>query len=105
MRDLAAGTEKVREGTLPVPGRWECTLSGAVDLLASTPEGCAVAFFGPRRLIVRGMQMWAPAWARNGWVTKRGTPVRCGELWKRLSTLAAKRTVIWWPIELPVPTP
>jgi len=43
------------------------------------------------RYVVDGMNKWRHGWARNGWITKAGTPVVNADLWKRIGKLIEAR--------------
>lgn len=45
--------------------------------------------------LVKGMTSWLPKWAKNGWKTTMGNPVKNRQLWEDLQKLSHGRTVSW----------
>lgn len=70
-------------------------LEAAIQALESTPVGAVISLTTDSRYVKRGITEWIHTWRKNGWVTKKGTPVINRELWERLHTLNEARHVRW----------
>jgi len=70
-------------------------VTGAIEALRRTPEGCEVRLRTDSRYVSQGMGEWIKNWKSNGWTSSSGKPVKNKDLWLKLSVLAGKRKVTW----------
>lgn len=89
------------EGTRELSGREEKTSANRLHLLAvvrglaALPEGLSAHVYTASDYVAQGAERWVRAWARNGWRTKEGQPVKHSELWQAILAAQGERRVTW----------
>ena len=89
--------EIVRE----ITGREAKTSANRLHLLAiaqgleAVPAGTSVHVYTASDYAAQGAQQWMKAWAKHGWRTKDGQPVKHGDVWQAILLAAEKRRVNW----------
>jgi ribonuclease HI len=63
--------------------------------LAAVPVGTSVHVYTPSDYAAQGAQQWMRTWAKSGWRTKDGQPVKHGEVWQAILQAAEQRRVNW----------
>jgi ribonuclease HI len=66
--------------------------------LEHAPEGRPVHVYTPSDYAAQGGQSWAPAWARSGWRTRQGQPVRHAATWQAILAATRGKAVTWLPL-------
>jgi ribonuclease HI len=93
----------VRAGptTQELTGREEQTSANRLHLLAvvrgleALPPGAVAHVYTPSDYVAQGAERWLKQWARNGWQTKAGQPVKHSDLWQVLAQQQAQRGLAW----------
>ncbi len=89
--------ETVRE----ITGREENTSANRLHLLAiahgleAVPTGTSVHVYRASDYAVQGEQQWMKTWAKHGWRTKNGQPVKHEDVWQAILHAAEQRRVNW----------
>ncbi len=89
--------EAVRE----ITGREAETSANRLHLLAiaqgleATPVGAVVHVYTASDYAAQGAQQWMKTWAKHGWRTKDGQPVKHGDVWRAILHAAEQRRVNW----------
>jgi ribonuclease HI len=89
--------EAVREFS----GREAKTSANRLHLLAivhgldAVPAGASAHVYTPSDYAAQGAQQWMKTWARSGWRTKDGQPVKHGDVWRAILHAAEQRRVNW----------
>jgi ribonuclease HI len=89
------------ENTRELSGREEQTSANRLHLMAvvrgleAAPAGGMTHIYTPSDYVAQGAERWVKGWARNGWRTKEGQPVKHAELWQALQRASHGRPVRW----------
>ena len=51
--------------------------------------------YTPSDYVAQGAEHWVKQWARNGWQTKQGQPVKHAELWQAILQARQQHSVEW----------
>lgn len=70
-------------------------LTGALEGIKKTPEGCSILLTSDSQYLVKGMSEWIHGWKKKNWKKADGKPVLNKELWQELDQESAKRTIQW----------
>lgn len=97
------GEGEVLTGSVAGVSPNELDVLAAAEVLESLPESLSVAFLTGSDYLRNGATRWLPAWRKNGWTTKAGTPVKNREAWERLAAALARRRVSWPSIKEETP--
>ena len=87
--------ESAEEISDSVPGNSELkpTLMGAIRALESLRPQESATIYTSQEYLAKGMSKWVTTWAKNGWKTKDGRPVKHQMLWQKLRELSKGRVV------------
>jgi len=93
----------VRQGQAvqELAGREERTSANRLHLLAvvrgleTLAAGAAAHVYTPSDYVAQGAEHWVKQWARNGWQTKDGQPVKHRELWQAIREAGQQHQVGW----------
>jgi len=93
--DVRQGEMQTRillRGGSPITTNNAMELSGAANGLAyalTRPEadGACIRLRSDSEYVLKGLRDWAPGWAKRGWRTASGDPVKNRDLWERLLEL------------------
>jgi len=89
--------ESVRE----LAGREERTsanrlhLQAVVGGLGALAAGAAAHVYTPSDYVAQGAEHWVKQWARNGWQTKDGQPVKHSDLWRAIRQAEQEHKLEW----------
>lgn len=91
-------TKKRKElhGPVPETTNNRAELTAAIHALEFIPPGASVTMIGDSQLVIKGMNEWRFAWARNRWRGSDNKPVKNLDLWQKLFELAEKPAKIEW---------
>jgi ribonuclease HI len=82
-------------------GREQTTSANRMHLLAilrgleALPDGAAAHVYTPSDYAAQGAISWVRAWARSGWRTKAGQPVKHADLWQAILREQQRLHVRW----------
>lgn len=99
-----AAVVRAGEALMELTGRETDTSANHLHLLAvlkgleHAPEGRPVHVYTPSDYAAQGGQSWAAAWARTGWRTRQGQPVRHAATWQAILAASRGRAVSWLPL-------
>jgi ribonuclease HI len=96
-----AAVVRAGESTRELSGREAETSANRLHLLAvarglaSLPEQATVHVYTPSDYVAQGAESWLKGWARGGWRTKGGQPVKHADVWQAIQQAQAARQVHW----------
>jgi ribonuclease HI len=90
-----AGSERTLSGSQAPATPNQLDLAAALAALESLPAGIRAAVYTGSDYLRNGASRWLPAWQRRGWKTQEGQPVQNRDLWQRLASALAARSVTW----------
>ncbi|MBI4769248.1 MAG: ribonuclease HI [Chloroflexi bacterium] len=96
-----AAVARTGDAVREITGREERTSANRLHLLAiatgleTVPESVRVHLYTPSDYAAQGAQQWLKVWAKHGWRTKDGQPVKHGEVWQAILAASEKRPVNW----------
>ena len=70
-------------------------LTAAVEALRALTKPCRVVLTTDSSYVRDGITKWVAGWAKRGWRTADGSPVKNVELWQALIAAAAPHQVDW----------
>lgn len=73
----------------------EMELTAAIEALNSLEPGSRVTLTSDSEYLIRGMKHLVDRWSQQGWVNRRGLPLRDKDLWRCLLALRARHTIRW----------
>ena len=82
-------------GGVPATTNNRMELQAAIEALNALKEPCEVEFYTDSEYLKNGMSSWVSMWKRHRWKTISKKPVKNGDLWRRLDSLASKHKVNW----------
>lgn len=89
------GVEKEFSGGEPESTNNRAELQAAITGLKALKRPCKVKVVSDSKYVVQGMSEWVHGWARRGWKTASGDPVKNRELWEALVEAAKPHQVKW----------
>jgi ribonuclease HI len=87
--------EKEFFGGEPLTTNNRMELMAAIKGLESLNRPCCVVIYTDSRYVMDGITQWMPRWKANGWKTSDRKPVKNGDLWIALDTVASRHKVTW----------
>ena len=82
-----------KSGYLPSTTNNEAELTALLEALGFAKRmGCIVYIYTDSDYAKQGYKNWVNNWARRGWKTASGTPVKNMEIWKQIYALKAELT-------------
>jgi len=97
MRELAGREENTSANRLH--------LLAVVQGLAALPAGVTAHVYTPSDYVAQGADRWARTWARNGWRTKGGPPVKHSDLWQAILLAQEQAHIAWHCFKGQTPRP
>jgi ribonuclease HI len=70
-------------------------LTAAIQGLQAIKRALPIHFYTGSDYVKDGITLWVPAWQRQHWQTKSGSPVSNQDLWQELIATAAKYQITW----------
>ncbi|ALN90670.1 MULTISPECIES: ribonuclease HI [Lysobacter] len=70
-------------------------LMGAIMGLEALSEPCTVVLTTDSQYVRKGITEWIGNWARRGWKTAGGDPVKNRDLWERLHAASQRHQIEW----------
>lgn len=70
-------------------------LMAAIMALETLNEPCQVVLHTDSQYVRQGITEWINNWARRGWKTAAGEPVKNRDLWERLHAAAQRHNIEW----------
>jgi ribonuclease HI len=70
-------------------------LMAAIMALEALIEPCEVVLHTDSQYVRQGITEWINNWARRGWKTAAGDPVKNRDLWERLHAAAQRHSIEW----------
>ena len=70
-------------------------LQAVVRGLGALPAGAAAHVYTPSDYVAQGAEHWVKQWARNGWQTKDGQPVKHSDLWQAIRQAGQEHRLEW----------
>lgn len=70
-------------------------LMAAIMALETLNEPCQVVLHTDSQYVRQGITEWINNWARRGWKTAAGEPVKNRDLWERLHAAAQRHSIEW----------
>lgn len=70
-------------------------MTGALEGIRQTPEGCSITLTTDSQYLVKGITQWIKGWKRRNWKKADGNPVMNKELWLELDKEAGLRKIQW----------
>ncbi|HZX75665.1 ribonuclease HI [Lysobacter sp.] len=70
-------------------------LMAAIMALEALSEPCQVVLHTDSQYVRQGITEWINNWARRGWKTAAGEPVKNRDLWERLHAAAQRHSIEW----------
>lgn len=70
-------------------------LTAAITALESLEEPATITLYTDSTYVRNGITEWLAGWARRGWVTSKGDPVKNVELWQRLHAATQRHDINW----------
>lgn len=70
-------------------------MTGALEGIRNTPEGCELTLISDSQYLVKGMTEWITGWKRKNWRKADGNPVLNQSIWMALDREAALRQITW----------
>ncbi|HEY8381472.1 MAG TPA: ribonuclease H [Microvirga sp.] len=92
---VADGVERVVTGRAAAATIGAMELTAVIAALETLPPGAAVTVRSDSRAVIDGITQRLPWWRSRRWRTLKGGKVADRDLWQRLASLAADRTVTW----------
>ncbi len=89
------GKEKTLHGGEKNTTNNRMELKAAIEGLAALKEPCQVDLTTDSQYVRKGITEWIHNWKKNGWRTSAKKPVKNGDLWQELDTLASTHEVKW----------
>jgi ribonuclease HI len=89
------GAETVLSGHQPGASSNQLDLQAAAAALEAVPPGASVAVHTVSDYLRNGATAWIEGWKKRGWKTQEGKPVLNRDLWQRLESVLAGRSVAW----------
>jgi ribonuclease HI len=92
---------RVGETSRELSGRETQTSANRLHLLAvvrgveALPDGLGAHVYTPSDYLAQGAEHWVKQWARNGWQTKQGQPVKHAELWQAILRAQQQHSLRW----------
>jgi ribonuclease HI len=89
------------ESARNLSGREAKTSANRLHLLAvvrgleALPPGAAARVYTPSDYVAQGAERWLKLWARNGWRTKAGEPVKHSDLWQAILEAQGQHRLEW----------
>ena len=87
--------EKEFFGGEPLTTNNRMELMAAIKGLESLKRPCSVVLYTDSRYVMDGITKWMPRWKANGWRTTDKKPVKNGDLWIALDSVASLHKVTW----------
>ena len=87
--------EKEFFGGEPLTTNNRMELMAAIKGLESLKRPCSVVLYTDSRYVMDGITKWMPRWKANGWRTTDKKPVKNGDLWIALDSVASPHKVTW----------
>jgi ribonuclease HI len=70
-------------------------LMAAIMALEALNEPCEIVLHTDSQYVRQGITEWINNWARRGWKTAAGEPVKNRDLWERLHAAAQRHSIEW----------
>ena len=70
-------------------------LLAVVRGLEALAAGAAAHVYTPSDYVAQGAEHWVKQWARNGWQTKQGQPVKHADLWLAILQAQQQHSIQW----------
>lgn len=67
----------------------------AIMALEAITVPAPIVLWTDSQYVRNGITSWIDGWKERGWTTSNRQPVKNADLWRRLDTVAARRTVDW----------
>lgn len=92
---LNADGQQELKGTERNSSENQIVLKASLKALDAVDPASSVAVFTTSEYLQKGMSQWVKGWAKKGWRTASGGPVKNQELWEQLLEATQKRQVEW----------
>ncbi|WP_428992834.1 ribonuclease HI [Lysobacter enzymogenes] len=89
------GHERELSGGEPDTTNNRMELMGAIMALEALTEPCQVVLTTDSQYVRKGITEWIGNWARRGWKTAGGDPVKNRDLWERLHQASQRHSIDW----------
>jgi ribonuclease HI len=89
------GTEKELMGAEARTTNNRMELTAAIEALTALTRPCAVVLTTDSNYVRDGITKWVHGWAKRGWRTADGSPVKNVDLWQALLAAAAPHRIEW----------
>ncbi len=89
------GSEKTLMGSEAHTTNNRMELTAAIRALAALTRPCDVILSTDSNYVRDGITKWVHGWAKRGWRTADGAPVKNVELWQALTAAAAPHRIEW----------
>jgi ribonuclease HI len=93
---LPDGSERELSGGLAHTTNNVMEMMAALEGLRSLPPGAAACVITDSKYLHDGMTSWMAAWARRGWRTAAGAPVKNQEVWRALAAECERHVAVRW---------
>jgi len=70
-------------------------MTGALEGIRQTPEGCRLIITSDSQYLVKGMTTWMKSWKNKNWKKADGKPVLNKSIWMALDKEAGLRDIQW----------
>lgn len=82
-------------GGVPLATNNQMELRGPIEGLRALKGSCAVTVYSDSQYVCKGASEWLAKWAREGWRTTAGKPIKNKEIWQELIEASERHTVTW----------
>lgn len=91
--------EKLLTGAASQTTNNRMELRAALEALQALKRPCRVDIYTDSQYLRQGISEWLPRWQRNGWRTRKRTPVKNRDLWQALAREITRHDITWHWVE------